>query len=230
MVRKSRRYRQNLGIIVGLLAGLAVLYLVLFTRWEQLTAHGPMNTGHEDLRCEACHRAAPGTLRQQIQANARYLLGLRQKPADFGKKKVDNEICLDCHRRPDDRHPVFRFLEPRFQEVRREIAPHRCLSCHLEHQAKRVTLSEIDFCRHCHEETKLKKDPVSPSHEILVQGKRWRTCLGCHDFHGNHRQKPPTELANAFSKAEIIDYFEGGSSPYGEEKQFLTQRRKAYEY
>ena len=43
---------------------------------EHFTAPGKMNTGHERLACDSCHRPAPGTVRQQLQANARYLLGL----------------------------------------------------------------------------------------------------------------------------------------------------------
>lgn len=215
---------------MGLILGLTGWMALSFTTLEQRQAHGPMNTGHDLLRCEACHRLAPGTVRQQIQANLRYFLRLRRTAADFGAKQVDNDACLECHRRPDDRHPVFRFFEPRFQEVRSQLGPHRCLACHLEHQGRRVTVAEAGFCRHCHEKTRLKKDPLSPSHEHLIEDKRWGSCLGCHDFHGNHLHKPPVKLAERVPEAAILDYFAGGKSPYGEEKRFQAKRRVHYEY
>ena len=68
------------------------------------------------------------------------------------------------------------------------------MSCHREHQGVRVTLTEIGYCRHCHEETRLKRDPLDVSHEALIKAKEWDSCLGCHDFHGNHRMTVRKQL------------------------------------
>ena len=109
---------------------------------------------------------------------------------DFGHQPVTNATCLECHDRPNDRHPVFRFFEPRFAEAREQIQPQYCLSCHLEHSGKRVTTFEITSCVHCHKDITLNHDPTTISHEDLIEAGQWESCLGCHDFHGNHVMKP----------------------------------------
>ena len=43
---------------------------------------------------------------------------------------------------------------------------------------------------------------------------RWETCLGCHDFHGNHAMKAPRRLGDAIPSDQIQRYFDGGRSPY----------------
>jgi hypothetical protein len=223
------RWRQNLGYAAGLCAGALLLLLFLLPGNETLRARGPMNTGHEGFRCESCHRPAPGSVRQQLQANARYGLGLRATPADFGRRDVDNEACLACHDRPDDRHPVYRFLEPRFAKARQAIAPQRCESCHREHSGLRVTRGEIGYCQHCHGDTRLEKDPLDVSHERLIADKRWETCLGCHDFHGNHLRRTPERLDQAIAPAIIRGYFDGGATPYGRERRHRARRESELE-
>jgi hypothetical protein len=213
------RRPQNLAYAGGIAAGLAALAVLLWPANEALHAHGPMNHGHEQLDCAFCHREAPGSYRQQIQASLRFVLGRRTSPADFGRRDVGNEACLACHERPDDRHPVYRFLEPRFSEVRETLQPQYCLSCHREHTGRRIMLAEIGYCANCHEETKLRKDPVEVSHERLIALDRWETCLGCHDFHGNHVMQTATALRNAIPPARIRDYFDGGPSPFGSERR-----------
>ena len=44
-----------------------------------------------------------------------------------------------------------------------------CISCHLEHRGVRVTMADIGYCRHCHEDTRLKIDPLDVSHEALIK-------------------------------------------------------------
>lgn len=183
-----------------------------------------MNTGHEDLKCKSCHKPAPGTVRQQLQANLRYVLGLRETAADFGQQDVGNEICLGCHDRPKDRHPVYRFLEPRFAKAREQIQPQFCISCHLEHQGKRVTREESGYCVNCHKETKLKKDPINISHEQLIAQDRWESCLGCHDFHGNHVMKTKRVVEEAWSPERVRAYFGGGPSPYPKELYYNAKK------
>lgn len=219
-----RRFRQNLGLIVGASAGALALVLLLSPGREVWHARGPLTSGHADLDCEGCHRPAPGSLRQQLQANARHLLGLRASAADFGLQPAGNGECLACHDFPEERHPVFRFNEPRFQEARDALHPEHCVSCHLEHQRMPVTLPDIGYCRHCHEDTRLKRDPLDVSHAALIDAGGWDTCLGCHDYHGNHRMTVASQLGEAIPPARILEYFRGGASPYPAEKKFEARR------
>ncbi len=87
-------------------------------RWH---AFGPANVGHEQLECGDCHRPARGTTRQQAQANVRFLLGHAKTKVAFGHEPVTNDVCQECHARPRDRHPVSRFVEPRFEKARAVI-------------------------------------------------------------------------------------------------------------
>jgi hypothetical protein len=198
----------------------------LFPGQEHLTAPGTMNTGHEKLACVNCHRRAPGTARQQLQADARYLLGWRDAPADFGLRGVSNEDCLACHERPFDRHPVFRFTEPRFAEVRKTLAPHRCLSCHGEHSGARVTV-QAGYCVRCHDALEMKNDPLNVPHVQLVREGRWLTCLGCHDFHGNHIMDSGKRLADGAAARQVQLYFEGGASPYPSQLRKPARKQRA---
>jgi len=215
---------QDLGYALGAGAGLLGLAVLLAPASERLHARGAMNSGHEDMDCVYCHRDAPGSYRQQIQAGLRYLAGRRATPADFGRRNVDNEACMACHERPDDRHPVYRFLEPRFADARRSLRPQLCESCHLEHSGRRVTLADTGYCVNCHEDTRVRKDPLDVPHEDLIGAKRWETCLGCHDFHGNHIMTTATMLDQAESPQHIRAYFEGGPSPYGEQRRHEARR------
>jgi len=183
-----------------------------------------MNRGHETVACDGCHRPAPGTLRQQLQANVRYWLGVRATPADFGRSAVGDAVCLDCHDRPNDRHPVYRFLEPRFVKARQAIAPHHCLSCHAEHRGQRVTQPDIGYCVQCHRETRLRKDPLDMPHDRLIALKQWDSCLGCHDFHGNHIYRVPVEAERTVPADRIRGYFTGGPSPYGNTLHYQARK------
>jgi len=218
------RKRQNLAYGVGLSLGLFALMVLGLPIEEKLHARGPMNTGHESIACDGCHRPAPGSLRQQLQAEVRYVLGWRARAADFGRKAVDNAACLACHERPNDRHPVYRFLEPRFLKARQAIAPQNCLSCHAEHSGRRVTQQDIGYCVNCHKETKLRKDPLDVPHDRLIALKQWESCLGCHDFHGNHIYKVPDEAERIVPPARIRAYFAGGPSPYGDARHYKAKK------
>ncbi len=209
------RRRQRLGYLAGFVLTVVGVFVLLLPNSERLSAAGPANTGHEDLACADCHDDAEGSPLQQINANIRYHLNMRSAPVDFVHQPVDNAVCIDCHEKPDDRHPSFRFEEPRFKDAREAIEPQFCVSCHLEHSGGRVTQSDIGFCVNCHEGMDLKNDPLDVSHAELVADERWDTCLACHDFHGNHVYEVPTEMAEMFDIAEVVGYLDGGVSPYG---------------
>jgi hypothetical protein len=210
---------------VGLCLGAVAVAILVAPGQEHLTAPGRMNTGHQVLACEGCHRPAPGTLRQQLQANARFLLGWRKAPADFGVKAVEDEDCSACHERPFDRHPAFRFSEPRFEEARRLLRPQHCHSCHREHSGSRVTV-QPGYCVLCHATLQLDDDPLDVPHATLVREGRWLSCLGCHDFHGNHLMESPTRLNDAVSADHVARYFQGGASPYPPKLRQPSRRKR----
>ena len=224
-MKEDRRF-QNAGYLLGVLVGLICLFILFLPGQEHLHASGPMNTGHEELSCAACHKEARGSIRQQLQANVKYLLGLRETATDFARRAVTNNECWSCHERPNDRHPVFRFFEPRFAEARDNLQPQHCNSCHLEHQGKRVTLAGIGYCVHCHEDTRLKNDPITIPHETLIAQKNWDTCLGCHDFHGNHVMETETDVSKVFPVARIRSYFAGDASPYSNTRHHKAKKEE----
>lgn len=218
---KARR-RQNIGFVFGLIFGLLSFAILFFPGQEYLTALGPANVGHEEVRCDSCHHQAPGSTLQQIRANARYTLGLRAEAVDFGYKDVGNAACLDCHIRLNDRHPTHRFLEPRFADARAAVAPHFCASCHVEHTGKRVNI-EPTYCMHCHQDMVMENDPLPIAHQQLIADARWETCLGCHDFHGNYVMETETDVAKILTPKEISAYFDGGDFPLAEQKYYQAR-------
>ncbi|MBW3630018.1 MAG: cytochrome c3 family protein [Gemmatimonadetes bacterium] len=213
--------------IYALAAGVPMLALMvlLFPGRERLRAAGPANTGHAELTCAQCHTPADGTVRQQVQANLRHLLGSRATPADFLHKPVGNVDCVACHQNDDDRHPTYRFNEPRFADVRAELAPQNCVSCHTEHTGRRVT-AQATVCSSCHADMEIREDPIQPTHSKLVEGKQWATCLSCHDFHGNHVRDTPRILAKALGSTQVEAYLAGGAKIYGEDVRFPARTER----
>lgn len=210
-------------------AGLAMAFLPLALLAPDLSGFvpsNPHNPGHQSLECAQCHAPAAGSTRQQLQAKLRYHLGLRETNADFGNRNVDNAVCVDCHEKTDDRHPSYRFWEPRFEAARKAIAPQTCTSCHREHTGVRVSRVDSGFCAQCHADTEVKNDPATPSHAELMAGKQWQTCLTCHDFHGNHAYKAPKDLRQALSQQAVESYLAQGASPYGPATTKAKQRRQ----
>ena len=199
-------------------AGLALAFaplLLLAPALAEFVPNNAHNPGHADLACTDCHQQAPGTARQQLQAKAKHLLGLRAVDVDFGMRPVNNAACIGCHDNPDDRHPAHRFLEPRFEAARDTLAPQQCVSCHREHTGTRLSQTNTGFCATCHSDMTMKDDPTHPTHEALIGAKRWDTCLTCHDFHGNHAYDPPENLKQALAPNAVADYLRTGPSPYG---------------
>jgi hypothetical protein len=190
--------------------------------FNDVIAHGPIQAGHSNIQCTDCHRRNDTTARQQIQANLYHVLGWRENSVDFGYAAVTSSECLDCHERPNERHPIYRFREPRFAQAIEVVDATSCLGCHSEHNDQR-SFVELDYCSVCHDDLKLQNDPVDTSHDSLVQNAQWQTCLGCHDFHGNHTQAAPTLLREAAPVQDIIDYLAAGNSPYGTEKRYKAE-------
>lgn len=186
---------------------------------QTVLAHGPMLAAHQGIECSACHVSAPGNTRQQIQAGVRYVAGLRVDPVDFGYQKVNSDQCLTCHDRPNDRHPIYRFQEPRFRDAVQQVAATSCLGCHSEHGDKMVS-SGAEFCSACHQDLMLKADPIEISHVTLIKQKRWGTCMQCHDFHGNHQYSVPTQMGHGLEVTQIQGYLAGGADPFGGFKSY----------
>lgn len=226
--KTNPRRRQNLGLLFGSLTGGIALLLLSLPGNAVFHAPGPFNTGHADLLCEDCHQKSDGSLRQKIQANLQYFLGNRNNGVTLGRVPVASDHCLQCHERPNDRHPVFRFYEPRFNKARQSIAPHKCVSCHREHNSRRVTV-HLRFCQECHKKLTLKKDPLKIPHKTLITKKRWDTCLGCHDFHGNHRMKTANSFDDIIKPSRIQNYFDGAKSPYSSEKFYKAKQKLDHE-
>lgn len=204
-----RRY----ALAAGILAGAGVLGYALGT--QKPLAKGPVMPGHETLDCESCHVPTGASLRQQLQANVRAAL-TGADPYPVGHRAPGNEVCQDCHWRADDRHPVYRFAEPRFA-VARQRGLDRCVTCHREHRGGKVTLADAGYCRTCHDGIDPKPEPIrDTSHAALAESGRWDTCLECHDFHGNHRWKAPETMRKRIDLAGLENWSAGkGPSPYG---------------
>ena len=180
-------------------------------------AHGPIQADHASLECSDCHVRPEASWRQQIQANVRFVVGAREDPVDFGYQAIESLTCIGCHERPNERHPIYRFREPRFLEAKEVVDATSCLGCHTEHTDAR-SFAQVDFCIACHGDLELKSDPLDVSHVALIKEERWGTCLGCHDFHGNHTHEVPKLIEAAFDVEDLRAYLADGPSPYGTEK------------
>ncbi|MCB4798096.1 cytochrome c3 family protein [Neotamlana laminarinivorans] len=216
------RTRQVIGGIIGLVVGALVFVLLSLESNEEYVSVGPMNTGHEELSCFACHADAKGNLIQQVQSNTSHAFGFREEGVDFGTQDVTANNCLECHDRPNDRHPIYRFSEPRFSDAIKNIDATTCVTCHSEHHGERVTLGKIDYCMNCHQDLSVESDPLDISHKDLISQEKWETCIQCHDFHGNHRYEVPTQMKDTFSLKSISNYLKGDKDPYGMDKKYTA--------
>lgn len=215
------RKRQFLGGIIGLVLGVGLFYFFTLESSEKYISLGPMNKGHEALSCYTCHTDAKGNLWQQIQSNSLHMVRAREHGVDFGTQDVTLNNCLECHDRPNDRHPNYRFSEPRFKEAIKHIDATTCITCHSEHHAERVTVPSINYCMNCHQKLVVENDPLDIDHKTLIANEAWFTCIQCHDFHGNHKYKVPTKLKDTIPMKTIQTYFNGGMDPYGTNKKYI---------
>ncbi|GAA4970389.1 cytochrome c3 family protein [Algibacter aquimarinus] len=216
------RKRQFLGGVIGLVLGIGIFYVLTLEATEDYVSIGPMNTGHQDLSCFACHADAKGNLMQQIQSNISHAVGARKNGVDFGTQDVTVNNCLECHDRPNDRHPVHRFSEPRFKDAIKNIDATTCITCHTEHGGERVSVASINYCMNCHQDLEVENDPVDISHKDLISQESWNTCIQCHDFHGNHKYALPEKMSDTIPMQTIQNYFDGGEDPYGKVKKYIA--------
>lgn len=214
------RKRQYIGGIIGIAIGVTVFYFLTLNSAEEYVSIGPMNTGHEELSCVACHADARGNLIQQVQSNISHAIGAREEGVDFGTQDVTVDNCLQCHDRPNDRHPNYRFSEPRFKEAIKNIDATTCITCHSEHHEERVTVASINYCMNCHQDLVVENDPLDISHKDLIAKEAWFTCIQCHDFHGNHKYEVPIKLRDTIPMDAIQTYFKGGEDPFGSNKKY----------
>ncbi|MFL1011467.1 cytochrome c3 family protein [Flavisericum labens] len=222
------RKRQFLGGILGVVVGVAIFYVLTLDATEQYVSIGPMNTGHQDLSCFACHADAKGNLVQQVQSNISHAFGVRKDGVDFGTQDVTVDNCLQCHDRPNDRHPTYRFSEPRFKDAISNIDATTCITCHTEHKEERVSVASIDYCMNCHEDLEIDNDPLDVSHKELIAKDEWFTCIQCHDFHGNHKYDVPVKISDTIPMQSIQHYFDGGKDPYGTDKKYIALSQKEW--
>jgi len=190
---------------------------------RETLAHGQIQSGHNSLGCVDCHKEPNASWRQQIQANVQFAMGTRTGPVDFGYQPITSGVCLDCHTRPNERHPIYRFREPRFQEALETVDATSCLGCHSEHTNARAE-TEVGFCVACHADLEMKSDPVDVPHVTLIKSEDWSSCLGCHDFHGNHIHSAPKAVDDAYSVEALRAYLDAGPSPYGSQKQYEAKQ------
>jgi hypothetical protein len=195
----------------------------LIANLQRMHSDGEIQNGHDSLVCLDCHQKSDGNIRQQLQAIAHNYLIENVYKVNFAFAPVDSQNCIDCHQRANERHPIYRFNEPRFIEALDEVKANTCLGCHSEHKDERVSFVQVSFCSSCHEDLKMKNDPLDIKHEQIVAEDNWGSCLGCHDFHGNHIRSTPVTLDSAFNQNLIKDYFANGASPYGEIKTYLGE-------
>ena len=216
-VKKARK-RQVLGMAVGMFTSAVVIVSLRQPQNTDWLAKGPMTPGHKDLSCTSCHYEAEGSLRQQLQAKTKFHTGLRHTDADFGLLKVENTACLSCHDRQDDHHPVFRFNEPRFAELRKSLDATQCSTCHTEHNGTLASVPKTSICLSCHQDLKIKKDPLEISHEQLIANHLGNTCMQCHDYHGNHQMALRTSIKDTIPVQAILRYLNIGTDPYSKQK------------
>ena len=218
----TERPLKRVAYVLGVAVAAAALAAAVMPQLARFHAKGPANTGHAALACTDCHKEAPGTARQQLQAKVQFWVGGRERDAAFGHERVGNEQCATCHAREQDSHPVHRFLEPRFAEARAKLGAESCVSCHREHTGVRVTMPAT-ACATCHQELDLKREPLDIPHRQLVARQEWQTCLGCHDFHGNHKRTTQTRVDDAYPPSAVRDYLAGGPSPFGRDMKYPTR-------
>lgn len=211
-----------MGVVIGLFLTVTYSVVISMPSNEEMLSKGPANTGHEELQCQDCHTKAKGNAMQQFQANFMHLVGARKNEVTFGHEDVDTKKCQSCHDRPNDRHPVHRFKEPRFSDATKVIDARDCETCHKEHAGVRLTVANTSYCVNCHSDLDMKDDPLDVPHVALIKDEKWETCLQCHDFHGNHFMKTADKMKDTIPMTEILQYVKGGKDPYSKDRKYVV--------
>ena len=71
-------------------------------------------------------------------------------------------------------------------------------------------------------------DPLDIPHTTLIGNERWETCLGCHDFQGNHERNVPEIMSQMLTEEQIQRYLDGGKSPYGYRRLTVIQTMRLH--
>ncbi len=162
---KKLRKQWLVWVLLSLLLSAWLAYLMLSGDNKELFMPGPVSSGHHQIgvACEACHTDP------------------------LGGGEVILQACIDCHgedrKKPDDSHPVEKFLDPRNADRLENIDATNCITCHTEHRPE-ITMKDgltqaIDLCFHCHADVAENR----PSHK----GMEFTSCKdsGCHNYHNN---------------------------------------------
>jgi hypothetical protein len=72
----------------------------------------------------------------------------------------------------------------------------------------------------------MKADPLDESHRMLVAEQRWATCLGCHDYHGNHARRAQRRLRDMLPVDAVAAYLAQGRDPYADTKIHSARRTR----
>ncbi len=217
-VTREQLMAYGLGLIITAIA----VVMLLRPGNESWHAAGPQNIGHSNVECNECHTPAEGSTVGQAFTNIMYAVGLSNSETYFVYRPAGNEQCLACHENPDDRHPVAKFMKPKFAKARQAAGVQFCVSCHQEHLGVRVSVT-MRVCQNCHKDIPVDDDPIDVPHTTLIADERWETCLGCHDFHGNHDRQAPKMMSQLLTEEQIQEYLDGGKSPYGYRRLTVIQ-------
>jgi hypothetical protein len=220
--RREKLIPEQQTYVVGLIVAVMGIVTLLLPGNESWHAAGPLNIGHGNVDCNECHTPAPGSFVGQAFNNMLDAVGLNESETYFIYEPAGNEQCLACHENPEDRHPVAKFMKPKFARARQTAGVQFCVSCHREHLGVRASVA-LRVCQNCHVDTVVEDDPLDIPHKTLIDDERWETCLGCHDFHGNHERKVPEIMSQMLTEEQIQRYLDGGKSPYGYRRLTVIQ-------
>jgi len=73
MLFSSPRKNQYLGLSIAFIGAVSVISCSSVGYGEWFHSPGKINSGHQNTRCEYCHRESIGNFRQQIQASLKYV-------------------------------------------------------------------------------------------------------------------------------------------------------------
>lgn len=170
--------------VAAVVAGLALLVLLLAGRGETLANTGSMSPGHQELACAECH------------------MGVGMNSAAM------NGACLDCH--VDDvgaanhaHSPAYFEIVPQISDMPWYLSPADCVDCHRGHTSippdpDVTTFAPRRFCVACHGDLKGMVGPHSGfDHTGMTD---FNMCAGCHQFHST-TLSPPEERARQLKRA-----------------------------